>query len=125
MISLESIAQNLRCKDFKEGTFVVPADEENIVSYQIIRKGNHQTEIVSHPKYKQTSYGIIKWITDCSYKTYYDTTKMTLTKYQQFINDNGGILVKMIKIKGKCFYFTSILTIGEKKEKIEGKLCKQ
>ncbi len=125
LIGFDSFAQDLTCKDFKEGAFVVPADSITKISYEIIRKGNTQKEIVSDPEFKQVSFGKIKWITDCSYKTNYDTTKMKLTKYQEFINKNGGVLVEMIKIKGKCFYFKSMLKIGDKTERIDGKLCKK
>ena len=122
---MNSCAQNLTCADFKEGTFIVPGEVKEDIPYKIVRNGNFQTEIVSDPEYKQTSYILLDWIDDCSYKSTYDVTKMELTDYQKFINKNGGILTELIKIDGKCFYFKSTLKADGKTERIDGKLCKE
>ncbi len=124
-MGLSSCAQELTCKDFREGTFIVPRELKHDIPYKIVRKGNTQTEIVSDPEFKQTSYIILEWIDDCSYKSTYDVKKMELTDYQKFINENGGILTELIKINGKCFHFKSTLTVDGKTERIDGKLCKE
>ncbi|TBV25152.1 hypothetical protein DMZ43_12635 [Meridianimaribacter sp. CL38] len=124
-LSINSFSQNLTCKDFKEGTFFVPSDSETLVSYKIIRNGNSQVEIVTDPEFEQTIYVIIEWIDDCSYRSFYDTEKMTLNDYQKFINENGGILTELKEIKGKCFFFKSTLSANDDIQVINGKFCSE
>lgn len=126
LIGLSSSAQDLTCKDFREGTFIVPAsDSLEFPSYKIIRKGDFQTESVTSPKYQQTIYVKIKWIDNCSYRSTYDSSKMKLTEYQKLMNTSGGILVEIIKIKERCSFFKSTLTINGKTQRIDGQLCKE
>ena len=130
-IGLNSCAQELTCSDFKNGNFYVPADKEILLTYRLIRNGNQQTEIVEDPEntlgndYTKTAYEIIEWINDCTYRLKYDESKMQLTKYQKFLNDNNGILTELIKIKGKCFYYKATLSVNGDDQIMNGKICKE
>lgn len=129
IIGFNSYSQELTCKDFKNGTFIVPKDEMIPTSFKIIRNGNSQIEFVMNPdevdepELKEKSYEIIEWIDDCTYKLKYDESKMKLTESKQFINDNGGIMTEMIKIEGKCFFYKSTLTVNGQTQRIDGKIC--
>jgi hypothetical protein len=50
---------------------------------------------------------------------------MELTEYQKFLNDNNGVLNKLIKIEGKCFYFKSTLSVNGETQQMTGKICKE
>jgi hypothetical protein len=131
LIGLNSCAQELTCSDFKNGNFYVPADKETLLTYKLIRTGNQQTEIVEDPEntrgtdYNKTAYEIIEWIDDCTYRLKYDESKMKLTEYQKFLNDNNGVLNELVKIKGKCFYFKSTLNVNGETQVMNGKICKE
>jgi hypothetical protein len=131
LIGLNSCAQELTCSDFKNGNFYVPVDNENIFAYKIIRNGTQQTEIVEDPEnilgadFNKTSYGIIEWIDDCTYRLKYDDAKMELTEFQKFMNDNNGVLNELVKIEGKCFYFKSTLDVNGETQQMTGKICRE
>ena len=131
IFSVCSSSQELSCRDFKNGIFYVAADEIVPFGYKIIREGNTQIEIVQDPKNKlgedftKTSYELIEWIDDCHYRLKYDESKMILSEYQKFLNDNNGILTELIKIEGKCFYYKSTLEVDGHIQRIDGKMCQE
>ncbi|TJY34009.1 hypothetical protein [Pontimicrobium aquaticum] len=132
LTGFNSYSQELTCKSFKNGTFIIPADETLPFSIRVVRSGNYQSEIIlnpevidaENPELRKKAFEIIKWIDDCSYRLIYDETKMVLDEHQKFVNDNGGLLVEMIKIKGSCFYYISSLTLDGEIISVEGKICK-
>ena len=136
LTSCSIYSQKLTCKDFKEGIFIVPKDSLVPFSYKIIRKGNRQIEFAINlneikdkelrelPELNQKAFELIEWVDDCSYKLKYAPSKMSLTKSQQFINDNGGILTELIKIKENCFYYKSTLKANGKIQRLDGVFCK-
>ena len=123
LITFCACSENGNCSDFKEGDFIVPSDSETNIPYQIIRKKDSQIEIVSDPEFSGTSYINIEWINDCSYISKYDTSKMELTEFQKYINDNGGIVTEIIGFDGKCALLKSTLTVDGIADVIESKLC--
>ena len=131
LIVFNSCAQELTCKDFMNGEFYVPADEETPLSFTIIRRGNFQTEIIQDPKNKlgsthnKTLHTIIEWIDDCTYRLRYDENKTKLSEHQKFINENNGVLTELIKIEGNCFYYKSTLNVQGQIKRIDGKMCKK
>ena len=131
LIGIKINAQELTCEDFKNGTFYVPADKETLLTYKIIRNENKQIEIVEDPEntlgadFNKKSYEIIEWIDDCTYRVRYDETKMELSEYQKFVNDNNGILTEMVKIEGKCFFFKATLNVNGEIQVMNGKICKE
>ena len=131
LIGLNSCAQELTCSDFKNGNFYVPADNETVLTYRIIRNGNEQRELVEDPEntlgtdFNKSPYEIIEWIDDCTYRAKYDESKMELSEYQKFVNDNNGILTEMVKIEGRCFYFKATLDVNGEIQVMNGKICKE
>lgn len=129
LLSANSSAQELTCSDFKNGTYFVAADDIVPLGYKIIREGNSQIEIVNDPENKlgedfsKTSYEIIEWIDDCTYRLKYDESKMKLSEYQQFLNDNNGVLTEVIGIEENCFFVKSTLDIDGKTQRIDSKIC--
>jgi len=122
-------AQDLQYSDFKNRNFYVEEDEFLPLGYKIIREGNSQVEIVQDPENKlgsdftKTSYEIIEWIDNCTYRLKYDKTKMQLSEYQQFLNDNNGVLTELLKIEGKCFFVKSTLNVNGEIQRIDSKMC--
>ncbi|MCK0110488.1 hypothetical protein MWU58_14410 [Flavobacteriaceae bacterium S0825] len=132
LISANSHSQQLTCENFKNGTFIIPADETLPISIRVERNGNNQTEIILNPEVidaedlelRKTFFEIIEWIDDCSYRITYNETKMTLDEHQKFVNENGGLLVEMVKIEGSCFYYMSSIDVDGEVVSVNGKLCK-
>lgn len=126
LFGLTTSAQELKCADFINGTFIVPKESENEPQYKLIRNGNSQIEVIEKDGQTITLYGILEWIDECSYKLTYDETKMNLPKEIQYVNDNGGIVSELIKIENNCFFYKSVLVIeGKVSKRIDGKFCKE
>ena len=129
VFSCKNYGQEMTCADFKNGTFVFPTTELMTYSYTIIREGNTQIEISRDSKdplnkdLNKTSYGIVEWINDCTYRVKYDETKMELDEYGKFINENNGIMTEIIRIEDNCFYFKTTFVIEGVIQNREGKLC--
>ncbi len=117
--------ENLTCEDFKEGIFYayydqLPEEKENVIT----RKNNRQVE-----KSKENIiYVKLDWIDDCSYTAKFDelkTNKKTLN-FAKKLNDNQGVVVTKVAIKGRCFYDNATLTNKEGQESVStGRICKQ
>ncbi len=68
-ISSSVKSQNLKCTDFKNGTFKIQATNYNIPSTTVNRSGNIQKEMsVSSDKEFE---GKIEWISECGYELIY------------------------------------------------------
>ncbi|MDC9721373.1 MAG: hypothetical protein PSN34_01195 [Urechidicola sp.] len=123
-------AQELTCSDFHNGTFIVPANDIFPFDTEIVRNENNQTETIIDIEntlgqdYKKTINVVIDWVDDCSYRAKYDPTNNELENYQKLINDNNGILTKLIKMENNCFYFTSTLNVNGEIQRVDGKMCK-
>lgn len=124
-------AQELNCKDFRNGVYYAEILEPFSAKWKVTREGNQQIEEVieipeeaknagypMHPQYED-----IEWIDDCTYRLKYDSTKFELSQSQKMINDNGGVLTKIVKIENNCYYYISTLAIDGKEKTMEGKLC--
>lgn len=132
IFSLNATSQNLECRDFKNGTFIMTIEKPLRSVSKIIRRGNQQTEILlEKPKELEDTdlpfKALVKlnWIDDCTYIGKFNSAKIKLQDYQKFINDNGGILVEKIKIEGKCFFYRSTLKLKDESIVINGKICKE
>lgn len=133
LIEIVANAQNLRCKDFKKGTFIVQITSPYEMKFKVIRNGNKQTEtIIEIPeefkniiKDNDTVNEKVEWIDDCSYRLTYDESIEKLDKYQKAINDANGILVELIKIEGNCFYYKSTQKSKAGDIVSNGTICKE
>ncbi|MDL5514705.1 hypothetical protein QSE00_23040 [Arenibacter sp. M-2] len=130
-LSFNALGQELDCGNFKNGVYYAEILEPFPVKWKVTREGNQQIEEVieipeeakkagypMHPQYED-----IEWIDDCTYRLKYDSTKFELSQSQKMINDNGGVLTKIVKIENNCYYYISTLAIDGKEKTMEGKLC--
>ena len=121
--SLGLQAQQLECKDFKSGTFVIPGEKGKPNALEIIREVNTQMEFKGDG---ETEFVNLEWIDDCTYRLTYEEGEAATDEQKRFINDNNGIVVEKIKIEGRCMTYKATLTTleGEKMSQ-EGKICKE
>jgi len=132
LIGANSYSQELTCESFHNGTLIIPADEIVPFSIRVERQGNYQSEIILNPEVvdaedpelRKKAFEIIEWIDDCTYRIKYDEAKMEVDEHQEFVNNNGGLLVEMVKIEGSCFYYKSSMTIDGEVVSVNGKICK-
>ncbi|WOD44234.1 hypothetical protein [Hwangdonia lutea] len=132
LLSINAASQNLECRDFKNGTFIMTIENPLPSVSKIIRRGHQQTEIlIEKPKELEAMdipnklHVTINWIDNCTYIATFNSAKTNLKDYQKFINDNGGVLVEKIKIEGRCFFYRSTLKLKEESIVIHGKICKE
>lgn len=125
--------QNLTCKDFKNGTFTNTSTESDGIELQIIRQGNSQIETITKMPQElldlgypvESTYVIIKWLSECSYILTADSSRGELSESSKLINDSGGILTELVYIEGNCFNYKSIGTYQGEEFISYGKLCKE
>ena len=127
-----SFSQDLTCADLLEGEFTVVVKKPVPIAYKITRKIDSQIERVTDiPKEYINSnipkivYTNVNWINECSYNLSYDETKLKLTDTQKEINNTGGILVEIERIKGRCFYYKSTMVYLKNELVINGEICKK
>jgi len=126
LILLNSCTQDLTCTDFKEGTFYIPADTLIDKSSTLIRKGNSQVENRDGIEGCHPEHILLEWIDDCSYRAKYDSSKMQLGKKKTEFNENNGIVVEKVDIKGNCMEYIATLTLPDGEEiKQGGIICKE
>ena len=118
--------ENLTCADFKEGHFVIPANETTPYELQIIRQGNQQTEIRDIGG-KVTEFVIdITWVDDCTYTLKLNQLQekpddpLTEEIYRTIV-----ITTQMTHIEGNCADFTASASYKELEVVMYGKICKQ
>jgi hypothetical protein len=131
-IPLILIGQDLKCKDFEEGEFIGTSPLLPDVEWRIIRTKTNQLEYPSKfpQRYKDlgypmdTIYSNIKRVGKCNYRFLYDENKMVLNQGAKDMNASGGLMVKKVKIEGKCYFYESKAILNGKEIIINGKICK-
>lgn len=126
-------AQELTCNDFKKGTFYIPTErkidtlyifrasenklekipfenDSNMKQIVVLRGGNSQTEWINAVDNGEPTHEKIKWIDQCTYILTKDEEKHELDENDIFISQNGGLLVEIIEIVGKCMKYKSSIT---------------
>ncbi len=127
-----SKAQNLKCSDFKTGTFLLPKNDLVPFSFRIVRTDTRQTEqafdvpdslvnVVS----TEIHYETIRWTGECSYVLIYDSGKMELDPFMVQTNAAGGLAVKINSIGQVCASYEAIGIVDGEKIVMTGKLCKE
>ncbi|GHC66740.1 hypothetical protein GCM10008083_34270 [Ulvibacter litoralis] len=125
LTGVNSFAQDLKCSDFKVGTFYIPSDEELDVSFLIKRNGNTQVEYLNHNEDNDGYYETLEWIDDCTYRMKYDESKMILNDIQKDRNSRNGILIEKVKIEGNCMIYKATGDVNGEMMEMFGKICKQ
>ena len=114
---------NLKCDDFKTGTFEF-ISTKNDIKYIIERNSEFQTEesynLKSGEKISGPDFYKIKWTKDCEYNLTIDTVKSKYDDTDLYMNSKGGINIKIIKIENNC---ATIMTSFEGVE-VESKVYK-
>jgi len=127
-----SFGQDLKCEDFRNGSFTIETEIPFKMKGNLSRNGKDQTEIITEMPEElkgsgienNTVYGKVEWIDDCSYRLTYDDSKGKLTESQKLVNSFGGILTELIKIDGNCFHYKSSVKYNGNEEVINGIVCK-
>ncbi|MEO8515157.1 MAG: hypothetical protein ABI426_00350 [Flavobacterium sp.] len=92
LFSVISFAQENKCSKYKNGTFKL-LDQANNVTYIIERNGNKQYEQIEGEKTKIDFD--VNWISDCSYTLH--PTKETI----ELIKADFSLIVEIVEIKEK------------------------
>ena len=103
---LNSCGQDLKCSDFKSGTFLIPGDSIYPISSNIIRKKGRPVE---WEKAGDSTHAIIKYLDDCNWILTYDTELNELDELEQLINASGGVKVEVMEIKGDTLFYNGVL----------------
>ncbi|MCT6869211.1 hypothetical protein [Apibacter sp.] len=120
-LSLTSYAQDkkLTCLDFNKGEFRNVSPNPNLNSI-IIRMGNRQLEITNGVQ----SYKRIEWLNDCDYVLFFSKKEAKKDNFKKYINKNGGIKVKTVKIENNVLYYNTYYYENKKEVVEEGRLMK-
>ncbi|WP_121347145.1 hypothetical protein [Gillisia mitskevichiae] len=109
-INFNSFGQ-LKCEDFKTGTFYIENEkpDNNLKKWIIVRTENDQieyeNELGNNPMFLK-----IKWIDDCSFTLKLDVEKLKYGRKPIAIDPEQVLRVMNIRIDGKCMlYKTTIL----------------
>jgi hypothetical protein len=99
-------AQTLDCAKFKEGIFKM---EYNGGPLTIKRFGNVQGEYYGKAKVPTMTF-VVKWLDDCTYTLAHDAK--THKKFPE-LPGNAMITVKITKIEGETYEYTSISNFSD------------
>ena len=104
--SINLCAQDLNCKDFKEGLFVVLADSIYSESSKYSRKKSKQIE---WGEKGDSIYVNVKYLDDCNWVLTYDSDLNKLDELEEFINASGGMYLETKEIRGDTLFYNGIL----------------
>lgn len=109
------------CEDFKTGNYSVETDGMP-TGYQITRTEQGQMEKNEN---NEEAYYIVEWLSECSYISKFDSSKMELTDEMKMVNSDGGIVVELLEvIDNKCITFQSYVKDYKDLSLRMGKFCK-
>ncbi|MCX8676367.1 MULTISPECIES: hypothetical protein [Apibacter] len=111
--------KNLTCLDFNRGEFRNISENSNLSSL-IVRNGNKQLEVTNGVE----SFKRIEWLNDCDYILFFSNRDAKKDSFKRFINKNGGIKVKTVKIEKNILYYNTYYFDGKKEIMGEGRLLK-
>ncbi|WP_396632132.1 hypothetical protein [Maribacter sp. R86514] len=104
---LTSCAQDLKCEDFKNGKFITPGNSTFPYQGTILRDNGKQIEWSTESA--DTTHIDIRYLDDCNYVMTYNTELNELDNLEKFINDSGGMQVKVLEIKGDTLFYNGLL----------------
>lgn len=101
---------DLKCEDFHIGKFELVNKSDNR-KYILERKQNSQSEetfdLKTGEKIDSKRVYNLKWINDCEYILLIDTLKSKFDEVDIYINSNGGLKCKIVKIKNNSATITT------------------
>ncbi|WP_299336211.1 hypothetical protein [uncultured Psychroserpens sp.] len=119
LICMTVNGQELKCKKFKTGTFMIPGNE-NVPTTTVKRSKTSQFESISEDDFMVLD---IEWIDDCNYvlKTNVEKTPAKrVTEMDKGIDKAGGLRIQMLKTVKDTMYFRAVATINGKDFPLEG-----
>ena len=122
MISATSFGQQLKCKKFKTGTFIIPGD--SIVPQSTLKRSKtSQFESISAKDFMDLD---ITWTDDCNYVLTIkeDTPEEEISEVEKLIEEGGGLRIQMLKTVKDTMYFRAIATIKGTDYPTDGKQIK-
>lgn len=109
------------CENFKTGSYSVESEGMS-TGYQITRTEQGQTE---KNESNEEAYYTIEWLSECSYISKFDSSKMELTDEMKMVNSDGGIVVEFLEvIDDNCIAFQSYVKDYKDTSLTKGKFCK-
>ncbi len=101
---------DLKCEDFHIGKFEL-VNKSNNRKYILERKQKSQTEesfdLKTGKNLGSKRVYNVKWINDCEYILLIDTLKSRFDETDIYINSNGGLKCKIVKIKNNTATITT------------------
>lgn len=110
--------QELKCKKFKTGTFMIPANDR-VPESTLKRMDNVQVESLSETESMVLD---IEWIDDCNYvlKRSKSTAAERISDIERKIDAEGGLRIKMLRTVKDTMFFRATATIDGKDYPLEG-----
>lgn len=138
LLSHSGLTQDLDCTGFKNGTFITTAELPDILKEEfgenlqlkIVREGTLQTEEAINVSQAIIDSGYpvgikqarVEWVDSCSYRLFKVKGKGETKQTDEFINQQGGVLVQITRIEGNCYYYES--SVDGIDLIVPGKMCK-
>jgi hypothetical protein len=118
MIGAISFGQELKCKKFRTGTFIIPGDSL-VPQSKLIRSKKSQVESISA---KESMNLDIVWVDDCNYTlTLSKSTPVEeISEIEKQIDKEGGLRIKMLRTSKDTMFFRASATINGKVYPIDG-----
>ncbi|WP_298894908.1 hypothetical protein [uncultured Psychroserpens sp.] len=119
LVCVMSYGQELKCKEFKTGTFIIPATDVVPLS-TLKRSETSQFESISKDDFMVLD---IEWIDDCNYilKTNVEKTPAKrITDIDKTIDKNGGLRIEMLRTVKDTLFFRAKATFNGKEYPIDG-----
>ncbi len=109
------------CKDFKEGNYNI-VSENALSDFAVIRNLDSQIET---NEYGDKTYYSIEWISECSFISMFDDTKMVLNDEMRMINSDGGLVVELLEVlDDDCISYQSYVKNFKELSLRKGKFCR-
>ncbi|WP_040282053.1 hypothetical protein [Psychroserpens damuponensis] len=118
LLSATSFGQELKCKKFKTGTFVIPGDSR-VPQSKLIRNKTTQIESLSTHDVVELD---IKWVDDCNYilKLSATTPENKISEVEKMIDREGGLRIEMLRTAKDTMFFKATAKINGVDHPIEG-----
>ncbi len=117
--------QKDKFENFRQGTFYIPGNQNNVEKYIVIRKENSQVVYKNNLQDKNPEFQVLERIDNKTYRITYDSSKAKLTENQKRINKNNGFIIENIKVEEDCLIYKSTMTLDDEKYEYNSKMCEE
>ena len=118
LTSATSFGQELKCKKFRTGTFIIPGDSI-VPQSKLIRNKTTQVESLSA---KESTELDIVWIDDCNYVLTISksTPESKISEVEKLIDKEGGLRIEMLRTAKDTVFFRAVAKINGVDYPIDG-----